>query len=181
MRSSTKTALGGIVAALSVTLMLLSAVVPFLEYALPAFSGALLLLLVIELGRGWAFGAYLSVSILSLIMLTNKEAAMMYVAFFGWYPVIKQSLERVLRLKPLAWLVKIVIFACSMVAAYFILIKLFGMRIEDLTDHGLKGLLGLLGMAVVMFVVLDVCMSRLILLYERRWQKKFRKLFGRKD
>ena len=181
MRSSTKTALGGITAALSVTLMLLSAVIPFLEYALPAFSGALLLLVVIELGKGWAFGTYLSVSLLSLIMLANKEAAMMYVAFFGWYPIVKQALERALRLRVLQWLVKILIFASSMAGAYFVLIKVFGMKLEDLTDHGFKGLLGLLAMAVVMFVVLDICMRRRIVVYHRRWQKKFRKLFGVKE
>lgn len=55
-RNSSKTALGGIVAALSVTMMFLTAVIPTLTYALPAAAGILLMIVVIEIDKRWAGG-----------------------------------------------------------------------------------------------------------------------------
>ena len=85
-RNSSKTALGGIVAALSVTMMFLTAVIPTLTYALPAAAGVLLIIVVIDVDKKWAFGVYAAVSLLSLLVLPDKEAAVMYVFFFGHYP-----------------------------------------------------------------------------------------------
>ena len=177
MRKSAKTALGGIIAAISVALMLLSAVIPFTEYALPAFTGALMIVMVIEVGKGWAFSAYISVSVLSLILLANKEAAMMYVAFFGWYPIFKPIVEGRVKPKILQWVIKFLAFNAAVVSAYFILIGIFGLRPEDLTEHGLPGLIALLLGGNAMFVVFDMFINRIVALYLNRWQAKFRKIF----
>ena len=54
MKQSSKTAFGGILTALSVVLMFLTGVIPFLTFALPALAGALLILIVMEIGSKWA-------------------------------------------------------------------------------------------------------------------------------
>ncbi|MCD7774521.1 MAG: hypothetical protein LUG85_01560 [Clostridiales bacterium] len=177
MRKSAKTALGGIITALSVTLMLVSSVIPFLEYALPAIAGALLVLMVIELNKKWAFCAYAAVSILSILMLSNKETAMMYIAFFGYYPILKPLFESKIKNNVLCWIVKALEFNAAVIAAYFIIVKVFGMPIEELTENGIWGLLGLLALGNVMFVLYDICITRLVTVYLNNWQKRFRKIF----
>ena len=62
-----KVALGGIVSALSLVLMILSGVTFSLEYAIPMITGALLMVLVVEFGKGFAGVIYLVVSVLSLL------------------------------------------------------------------------------------------------------------------
>ena len=89
MKQSSKTALGGVVSALSVTLMLMTAVIPFMTYALPLLAGALLILMVIEINKRWAFIVYVAVSLLAVLVVPDKEAAVFYIAFFGYYPIIK--------------------------------------------------------------------------------------------
>ena len=51
MKQSSKCALGGIVAALSLVLMISVAIIPFLTYALPAVAGALIIFIVVEIDR----------------------------------------------------------------------------------------------------------------------------------
>lgn len=177
MKNSAKTAIGGIIASLSLVIMLLSAVIPFLEYALPAIAGALLVIIVIEVNKKWAFCAYLAVSLLSMLILANKEAAMMYVAFFGLYPILKPLLESKIKNNALCWAAKAVVFNVSVVAAYLIIVYVFGIPIEDIEKHGAKMIPLLLLLGNVMFVLYDICITRLVTLYIRKWQKKFRKLF----
>ena len=50
MNHSGKVALGGMVTALCVVLMFLTGVIPIATYALPAVSGVLLVVIVIEMG-----------------------------------------------------------------------------------------------------------------------------------
>ena len=73
-----KMALGGIMAAVSIVLMLLSAVVPTMSYGLPALCGVLTTLVVIECGDRTALLMYGAVSILSLLLLPTKESAVVY-------------------------------------------------------------------------------------------------------
>lgn len=177
MRNSAKTAIGGIVASLSLVIMLLSAVIPFLEYALPAIAGTLLVVIVIEINKKWALCAYIAVSILSILILANKEAAMMYIAFFGYYPILKPFFESKIKNTPICWAAKAVVFNAAVVAAYFIIVYVFGLPIEDIEKHGAKMIPVLLLMGNAMFVLYDICITRLVTLYVRKWQKKFRKLF----
>ena len=58
MKQSSKCAIGGIVSALSLVLMISVAIIPFLTYALPALAGVLIIFIVIEIDKKWAFGVY---------------------------------------------------------------------------------------------------------------------------
>ena len=60
MKQTVRVAFCGIVTALSVVIMLLSAVIPIATYALPALAGMLGIMLVIEVGIGWALPAYVA-------------------------------------------------------------------------------------------------------------------------
>lgn len=175
-RNSSKTALGGIVAALSVTMMFLTAVIPTLTYALPAAAGVLLIIVVIEIDKKWAFGVYAAVSLLSLLILPDKEAAVMYVFFFGHYPIVKAILEGKLQNRAALWILKFLIFNVSVVAAYLIIIYVFQLPMDEMEEFGKWGVWVLLGLGNVVFLVYDVALSRLVTLYMLKWHKAFRKI-----
>lgn len=176
IRNSSKTALGGIIAALSVTTMFLTAVFTTLSYALPAAAGILLVVVVIDVDKKWAFGVYAATALLALLVLPNKEAAVMYVFFFGHYPIVKAILEK--RLKgALLWVLKFVIFNVSVVLAYVIILYVFQLPFEDMEKYGKWAVWILLAMGNVVFVIYDIALSRLVTLYMLKWRKSFRKLF----
>ena len=51
MKQSSKCAIGGIVAAVSLVLMISVAIIPFLTYALPAVAGLFIVFIVIEIDK----------------------------------------------------------------------------------------------------------------------------------
>ena len=175
MKQSSKTAVSAMTAALSVIIMMLT-VIPVLTYTSPAFAGILLMLIVIEIDKKWAFGVYAAVGILGLLLATDKEASVMYIVFFGYYPIIKAILESKLS-RILEYAVKFLIFNASMVASYFVLIKVFGMPMDDMNELGKYGPLILLGMGNIVFILYDISLTKLVILYRIKWQKKFRRLF----
>lgn len=72
-KNSTKTAIGGIIAALSIVLMLLTSAIPTLTYAIPAIAGLLLVIIVIEVNKKWAFGVYFVVACSRCCLLPIKR------------------------------------------------------------------------------------------------------------
>jgi len=176
MRQSAKTALGGLTASLSLVFMLLTAVLPFLTYAAPEISGTLLVIMVLELNKKWAFATYAAVSLLSLFILPDKEAAMMYVGFFGFYPIVKPLLDSHLS-RPLSWLCKALIFNVSVTVSYLIVVYVFAIPLDGMEEFGKWAIPALLAMGNVVFILYDLVLSRLITAYLNRWQKKFHSIF----
>ncbi|MDR1630279.1 MAG: hypothetical protein LBS36_08745 [Oscillospiraceae bacterium] len=176
MRQSAKTALAGIVSALAVAIMFATTLIPFLTYALPAISGALLILIVIEVNRKWAFASYAAVSILSFLLLNDKEAALMYIAFFGYYPVIKSMLESRLP-RVVEYLVKLLLFNVSVISATLLAVFVLKIPLEDVEERGPAVIPYLLLMANAMFLLYDYTLTQFVQLYLKKIQHRFRKLF----
>ena len=89
---SRRIAVGGMMTALAVAVMLLGGVIPAATFCCPALAGLLLLPVMVECGPRVALGAYVAIAALSLILCPDKEAALLF-AFVGYYPVIKWRLD----------------------------------------------------------------------------------------
>ena len=87
MKPTGKVALGGVLAALSLTFMLLT-FFPFATYALPAIAGAVLIPFVVEVNAKSAWLVYAAVAILSLFISPDIEAKTLFISLFGYYPIL---------------------------------------------------------------------------------------------
>ena len=63
------------------------------------------------------------------------------------------------------------------VAAYLIIVNIFGIPLEEMDELGKWAIPVLLASGNVMFVLYDICITRMVTLYLLKWQKRFRKLF----
>lgn len=156
--------------------MISVAVIPFLTYALPAVAGVLIVFVVVEIDKKWAFGVFSAVAILAFLLVPDKEVAMMYIAFFGYYPIIKAVLEGRMPVA-LSWIVKVLIFNLAMVAAYLVLIYLMGISVDEITEYGIIAVPMLLGAGTVTFIAYDIALTRIITLYMIKWRKYFKRYF----
>ena len=174
MKTSVKVSLGGVVAALSLVFMFLTSVIPFGTYAFPCFAGILLILLVFNLGFRWAAAVYFVTAVLSFLLLTDKEAALYYTAFLGFYPILKGVIERI-RSKALQYIIKIALFNVCIIAAFYIGITLLSIPKESFTLFGvyLPWLFWIIGN--VIFILYDLCVTRLVTLYLLKWHNKLNK------
>lgn len=173
MKQNSKIALGGIISALSLALMLMTSILPFLTYALPIVSGALLMLIVIETGKKWAVYVYITVSIISLFVLSDKEAAVVYLMFFGIYPILKAIIEKRFH-AAFEYFLKFLIFNSSMILSYAIIVYIFKLPVETMTKTYLIFVLLELN---VLFFMYDLMLTKLITAYLKKWRKSFLKLF----
>lgn len=115
-------ALGGVFAALAVVVMCLGGLIPIATFVCPMICMLVLQLIARLCGKriGWAW--YGCVSILSVLLCPDKEAAAVFV-FLGYYPIIKPQMDRL----RLSWLWKLLYFNATVLALYQILFRLFGM------------------------------------------------------
>lgn len=176
MKQSSKCAIGGIVSALSLVLMISVAVIPFLTYALPAVAGTLIIFIVCEIDKKWAFGVYCTVAILGMLLVPDKEVAVMYLAFFGYYPILKAMIESKFPIV-IEWIIKVGAFAATMAGSYFLMIKFMGVTIDETEEWGMMAYPILLGMGTFAFILYDISLTKMITLYIKKWQKHFKRYF----
>ena len=177
MKRSKKLAICASFAALSVVLMLLTGIIPVLTYAIPALAGLILTIIVIEINKRWALAVYFAVSIISAIIIPDKEAVAMYIAFFGYYPIIKSVLESKLPIVA-EYIAKFVLFNASMVGVYCLLMFVLLPELKDeLLDAGKWFLPVLLAGGNIFFFLYDYAMTKLITAYNMVWHKLLHRIF----
>lgn len=165
MTSSRAIALGGVLAALGVCLMWLGGLLGIATYAAPMLCAVLLQVVKNLCGSrlGWAW--YAAVAILSLLLVTDREAAWVFV-FLGYYPMVKPWLDR--KKGSLLW--KGLLFNGSIFVLYTLLLLVLGL--PELTQE-------FQGMGRILLAVLLVIGNVTFFLLDRVLERPFfRKLGG---
>ncbi len=162
MNKTKKITFCAIMAALAAAIML-GSYFPYLTYAIPALAGVFIMISVIEIDLKWAMASYVA-SAVPVFFMAETECKMLYILFFGYYPVLKAWTEK-FRKPVLEWIIKIVVFNIAVVTAYSIFSKLFGFSLEDFEILGKYGALVFLAVGNVVFVLYDIAISRMAMFY----------------
>ena len=171
MKKTNKMTFAAIMAAVAAALMLVSWF-PYLTYAIPAMSGLFIMVTVIEINYKWAIGSYLA-SLLPVMLWAEKESMVLYVLFFGYYPLIKALTESI-RNRVAEWVIKLVVFNAAVIAVYAAL-KALGLPLDDFYIPGinlsLQTVMWLFLLAGnVVFVLYDIALTRALPFYFSRIQ-----------
>ncbi len=166
-------AFSSVIAGLSLVLLLLTGLIPVGTYAIPCIAGTLLAAVVLEAGYFSAFAVYGVVSVLSFLLVADKEAALYYVAFLGVYPILKGLIERI-KLPVVQYIIKFLIFNLCMVAAFFVSICVLAIPKESFEILGFYLPWVFLFAGNGVFIVYDLALSRIITQYIMNWRRKIR-------
>lgn len=150
-------------AALCVVVVLL-AYFPYLTYALPAIAGLFIMAAVFEVGIKWALGAYLTSSII-VLLTAEPKSALLYVCFFGLYPILKVFFEKVPK-TVFKIISKLLFFNASATVLYFLFLKVLGLPIQLFGKSVI--ILGLIIAANIVFLIYDTALVRLSAWYFSR-------------
>lgn len=168
--SSRHIALSGVFSALAVVFLTLGGVIPGATYCAPALAMAALLPVLEECGPGAAGTAWLAASILALVLDPDREAALVYLCL-GWYPLLRPRIARLpSRLLRLA--AKLAVCNGAVALLYGLLLRLMGLTAD------LEGAAGWLAAAMLLlanltFLLLDLALERLTLLWRHRLRRRF--------
>ena len=171
---SRKVALCGVLCGLAVVVLLLGGLFSPAVYCAPLLAMAVLLPVLEEYGPGTAGAAYGAVAILALLLVPDRETALVYV-FFGWYPILRPRIAALPSL-PVRLVCRLGVCGLSMFLLYGVTIRLLGLTAvtEELGGGWLTAALAVMGCAV--FLLLDLALGRLTVL----WRRKLRRRFFRK-
>ena len=174
MKKVKKIALCGMLAAL-ITVICLAAYFPYLTYALPALASVFIIVPLFEIGKKYALFTYLA-SFLPIALLAENEAKMLYLCFFGFYPILKAIYEG-FKSRALEYICKFFTFNFAVVLAYFALSKLLMVEELDFGEFGRYGAVLFLALGNIVFFLYDRCLSRLAAFYVIKLRKHISKFF----
>lgn len=164
-----RTALGGILSALSITVMLLGSIIPFSTYVVPVVASVSVCYFCIEYNKRFALSIYVVITILAIFFVPDKETAFVFTFIFGPYPILKSIFENHTK-RLTCWLLKILFFNIEVFITYFLLLKIFisSVLVDEFMGYSSIMLVGLVVAANITFVIFDIVLTRVISLYLRR-------------
>ena len=147
-------------AAVSVVLMLLGAVLQLGTYAAPLLTGMVLIPIGDRYGRKYQVMLWLVISVLCFMLLPAAEQNMMFAGLFGWYPIAYPTLQKLPRL--LRLLVKLLLFNGVVIAMEALLLWVIAPEAMELTM-----MLLLLALGNVTFLLYDYLIPKTELILRR--------------
>ncbi len=177
-----KLTLSALLAAMGVVLLLIGAFIEVLDLSMAALASFFCIFAVIELGHGYPWMIYAVTGTLAIILMPQGLGGWFYILFFGYYPIIKEKVEKLTR--PLSWIFKLLIFNTSVtfygIISYFLFFSELEMLLNEFSALLGGNPIGAVLIAViyaifnVIFVLYDIALTRLITLYYMKLRKKFK-------
>lgn len=108
-------------AALTVVLMLLGAIGEVGMYACPLLAGLCFIPVGQRYGRKYQWTLFAASALLCLMLVPSMEENLMFIGFFGWYPILRPTLDRL----PggIRWIVKLLVFNISVICVEWLVMS----------------------------------------------------------
>ena len=167
-KNSRRMALCGMMAALGTAIMLLGGVIPLATFCCPVLASLALIPVLLEYGRKWTLWVWAAMAALGLMLCPDKEAALL-LAFLGWYPALKPSVDRI-RPKLLRAAAKLGVF--NLAAGAMLLCIAFVFRMDMvMAEYAAMGLWGFIAfwlLANITMLAYDRALPGMALIYIKK-------------
>nr|WP_326185069.1 hypothetical protein [uncultured Oscillibacter sp.] len=167
---SRQIALCGVLTALAVVILLLGGAIGIGTFAAPVLAMAALLPVLEECGAKAAGTAYAAAALLALLLVPDRELALVY-AGFGWYPILRPRIARIPS-RFLRLVCRLAICNGIIAVLYGLVLRLLGLT-ADLAGASRLLNVALLVMGNVVFLLLDLVLVRLTSLWRGKLRRRF--------
>ncbi|MCD8055684.1 MAG: hypothetical protein LUE25_03060 [Clostridiales bacterium] len=169
MRNTRRITLCGVITALACALMYIGAATDIFSLTASVISAFAVLFVYIEYGLGTGLMVYAATSIISLLICPEKFAALLFLVYVGYYPILKIRIEKI-KNRVLVWAIKLISFnivlaASLAISKYILLVEYDAFYIEAAT----------IIVANAAFVLADILATRMIYLYIRKYRQILKK------
>ena len=104
------------------------------------------------------------VSVLSVLLLADKEAALYYIAFLGFYPIVKGLIEKSKNMV-FQYIIKFSVFNLCMILCFYISVFILSIPKESFEIFGVYLPWVFLLLGNFAFVIYDICVTRIVTIY----------------
>ena len=172
MKNSKIIAYSGVATALSVVMLFLGSLIWVLAYTMPLIASLIMIILLDSISQKSAILTFISTSVISFILLSDKECLLLYVLFFGYYPLIRDKINDI-KPKFLSVLLKYLTFNASMILTQILCVYVFEIPFDDML--GKWGIVIFIICLNLVFAVYDKLYDLLLKLYRIKLKKKVEK------
>ena len=145
--------------ALGVVLLWLGSAVEIVDISMAVIASLLCVFAVIEYGGSAPWLIFSVTGVISVLLLPQKTPAVMYLLFFGYYPIIKEKIEKHRRV--VSWAIKEAVFNLALIVMLLISkLTFLADGVEPWIFYAAFALL-----AEIAFPIYDIALTRLITLY----------------
>ena len=160
-------AFSSMVVAVNVVICAVASFFSTMSLAITAISGIVIAFLVLQCGYKYSLLAYIASAVLAILLTPNKECAIYYALLFGHYPILKLFLQRIEK-KFFVWLIKLLAANVLYAVVFVITTYIIGVS-EVIGNYEFYITMLLFNIA---FVLYDICLDKLMLLYLYKYQGK---------
>lgn len=159
-------AIAAMLSALCCVILSLGVVFESLDLTFATVSAIIIWIALLEFGYKLAWGIFFPTAFIAVLFLPSKFPALFFTFVTGWYPMFKLSIGKRIKKKSLLWTIKLICFNIVSLALIFgieLFGKAFGITFdEEMTKAWLIAMLVLCNIA---FLVTDILMDRLVVVY----------------
>ena len=181
--STRRLAMCAVLCALAVVMLGLGAIIEVIDITAAAVASLVLLPILLCYGVKYAWLSYAVTGVLGVLLMPQSLGAWMFAGLTGFYPIIKQRLDRLPRI--LGWTVKLLLLTAVLLlylaVFYFIMLGGKGSILDAfLKGFGEEGSPPVMAAAVIIlsmftYILFDLLIDRLLILYYIKWQKRVEK------
>lgn len=177
-----KLTVGAVLAAIGVAMLSLGGIIETVDLSMAALASFMCIFAVIEMGGMYPWLIFAVTSLLSIVLMPHNMGAWFYLLFFGYYPILKEKVEKLNKVT--AWIIKEVIVNAAMIIAVFAVgyvvysgNKGFFDIINSImeTNFGTAAIIGVIALVEATFVIYDLAVTRLIIYYMVKLRHRFAK------
>ena len=182
-RTTRRVAMCGVFCALAVVFLGMGALVEVMDITAAVAASLVLLPILLCYGNRYALLSYAVTAVLGVLLMPQSLSAWMFAGLTGYYPIIKTKLDRLPRV--LGWVIKLALLAAVFLVYLTVLFLLFLGGEGSLADAFLLGFgeadsppiiaVAVVVLALFTFVLFDVLLDRLRVVYYVKWQKRVEK------
>ena len=166
-----KLVVSAMLCALGVILLMLGAFIEVIDLSVAVIASFLCIYAVIEIGGAYPWLIWIVTSLISLLFLPLKTPAIFYALFAGYYPMVKENLEK--RFSPaIAIPLKLAVFHVSLALMYGALRLFLPAQLEGIIWGWM--LLALYVAALVVFLIYDYALTKVISAYLFKFRRYFK-------
>ncbi len=169
MKNNFKVALCGMITALSIVFMLIGSLFSVLVYCSPILAGICVAIVAEEFGAKYAVCVYCAVSVLAMVLVSDKEEVIVFLLLAGFYPILKYKIKKQKIFIRIAIKALYINLMCS--AYYFIAITFLGIPKESFGTNTVF----IVAIANFVMFTYDLALSRSIEIYKLKIQNKLLK------
>lgn len=167
MNKSRKMALGGILCAIIIIFLFLAGITNTIDLCLVLASSAVITIIIIELDKKYAFIMYAATAILCFFVIPHNMATILYIFFFGYYPIVKSLTEKQ-KSRVLEYIVKFANFTLALLVSIFLYKTLFfeGKDVSNIV------FVLIIAAANAIFLIYDIALTKFVILYMMKLRKR---------